>query len=258
MFNTSHVLGKLVENYVHSSIDGKRDCRLLIPGITKEIATQLHEHLRKNIPEEVSCYLVTEDESPNEDTGCISAVGLTSRRIGSFVAIVSPGQLVHIQDSIRGSGGAIRSMAFSEEWPWIDNGSEAFRFDGPVLNGILDEKEREWLRSLIIKGHLEYTRTYPRRSTIFLEEIIGSFKPTLYPEISGIREKFLFHVGIPHPSGTLSDPEKLIKDTSSLCKKIVDRCQKDEDVREQVLDRVQEILPENEQLAVKARRLISD
>lgn len=256
MFNTSQVLGKLVEKYVRTSIDGGRDCRLLIPGLTKEIATQLHEYIRAHVPSEVNCYLVTDDESPNQADGRISAIGLTSRRIGSFIAIINPGQLVHIQDSIRGSGGAIRSMAFSEEWPWIDNGSEAFRFDGPVLDGIIDgwsndDTEKAWFRSLIIDGLLEYTRTYPRRSQVFLEEIIGSFNVTLYPNIHDTRQKFLYHVGIPRPSGNIPPVEKLIKDSSSLCKKIVERCQKDEDVREQVLDRVHEILPEDKHEEVK-------
>jgi len=256
MFNTSEIIGKLVEEYVHTSIESGRDCRLLIPGLTKKIATQLHEYIKKHIPRGVSCYLVTEDQPANQCEGIISAVALTSVRIGSFVAIVDPGQLVHIQDSIRGSGGAIRSMTFSEEWPWIDNGSEAFQFDGPVLDALLgrwvsDEESREWFRALIIDGLLEYTRTYPRRNQVFLEDLIGSFNSTLYPDIEDIREKFLYHVGIPHSSGTIPPVEKLIKDSSTLCKKIVERCQKDEDVWEQVLDRVQELLPDEQREEVK-------
>jgi DNA phosphorothioation-dependent restriction protein DptH len=96
-----------------------------VPGLTRTIAGQLHEYL---LSKEINSYLVVgETDEPNEEKQYISANGLTSKRIGSFVVIAYPGQLIRIQDSVRGSGGAIRSIAFSEEWPWIDNGDEAFR-----------------------------------------------------------------------------------------------------------------------------------
>ena len=135
MLAVARVLGELLERYFRSSVDGNMGCRLLVPGLTRSIAGQLHDFL---VGKGINSYLViSEDEEPSESTRLIRAVGLTSKRIGSFVAIASPGQLVHIQDSIRGSGGTIRSLAFSEEWPWIDNGSEPFRFDGPVLDSFV-------------------------------------------------------------------------------------------------------------------------
>lgn len=243
----SNLLGELIERYVRSAADGNRDCRLLVPGLTRRIAHEIHEYLRK---QEINSYLVIgEDEEPSESEHLIRAVGLTSKRIGSFVSIASPGQLAHIQDSIRGSGGIIRSLAFSEEWPWIDNGSEPFRFDGPVLQALVqrwsdDVNEQAWLHEFVLDALLNHTRSNSRRAHILLEDMLGSFDPGLYPEISGIREKILCHVGVPRPSGALPTVSKLITDTSRLCKKIVSRCQKEEDIREQARDMVTEIIEE--------------
>ena len=168
MLAISRILGELIKNYFSSARDGDRDCRLLFPGLTRDIARQVHSYLMQQ--EIISYLVIDEDEQPNETDHLIRAVGLTSRRIGSFVAITSPGQLVHVQDSIRGSGGTIRSLAFSEEWPWIDNGSEPFRFDGPVLDALVQEwstdpSDQEWLRRFTLEGLLEHTRTFSRRAT---------------------------------------------------------------------------------------------
>jgi len=246
----SSVLGKLIEEYVRSAADGDRDCRLLVPGLTRKIAREVHQHLRE---QGVNSYLVIgADEEPNESEHLIRAVGLTSKRIGSFVSIATPGQLVHIQDSIRGSGGTIRSLAFSEEWPWIDNGSEPFRFDGPVLEALVqrwsdDASEQDWLRECVLDALIEHTRSSSRRAHILLEDILGSFQPDLYPEIPGTREKFLCHAGVPCPTGTLPAVSRLIRDSSRLCQRIVGRCQKEEDVREQARDMVAEVVKGAEQ-----------
>lgn len=251
----SFILGKAIEAYVLSAIAGGRDCRLVVPGLTKSIARQVHDYLKENLAPEIGSYLVIGDDDvdqPSEETGLIRAVGLTSKRIGSFVAIISPGQLIHIQDSIRGSGGAIRSLAFSEEWPWIDNGSEPFRFDGPILNELVklwssDQGEQAWLREFTLKGLLKYTKSSSERKDILLENILNSFEPTLYPGIENIREKFLFHSGIPRPKDLISDPNRLIKNLTNLSKKIVDRYQKDDDPRDRVRERINEIISNEEE-----------
>lgn len=254
MLTTSRVLGKLIESYVRSATSGDRDCRLLVPGLTREIARQVHRYL---LQERVSSYLVIgEDEEPSESDRLIRAVGLTSKRIGSFVAVASPGQLVHIQDSIRGSGGTIRSLAFSEEWPWIDNGSEPFRFDGPVLDALIqdwssDPGEQGWLREFTLDGLLEHTRSCSRRAQILLEDIIGTFSPTLYPGIGDVREKLLYHAGVPRPSGAVPGVPQMIRDSARLCQRIIERCQKDEGVRDQARDMVFEVVPEDERDEVR-------
>jgi len=249
MLATSRVLAKLIEGYVRSASSGNRDCRLLVPGLTGRIAREIHEYLLRR---GVSSYLVIgEEDEPSEANRLIRAVGLTSRRIGSFVAVATPGQLVHIQDSIRGSGGTIRSLAFSEEWPWIDSGSEAFRFDGPVLNALVQEwstdpAEQGWLRDFTLNGLLEHTRSSSRRASILLEAILGTFDPARYPGIRDVREKFLYHAGIPRPSGAVPDVPRMIRDSARLCRRIIERCQKDEDVRDQARDMISEVIPEGE------------
>ncbi len=246
---TSRVLAELVHKYVHSAVSVDRDCRLLVPGLTPRIAREVHEYL---LGKGISSFLaIGEDDQPSEAEKLMCAVGLTSKRIGSFVAIASPGQLGHIQDSIRGSGGIIRSMAFSEEWPWIDNGSEPFRFNGPVLDAIIqgwsaNPAEQEWLRDFVLRGLLEHTRPCSQRASIFLEDIIGSFSPTLYASIADVREMLLYHAGILRPLGTMPEVKRMIEDSTRLCQKIVTRCKGEDDVREQARQMVLEVVPEKD------------
>ena len=245
----SRILSELIERYFHSTVEGGRDCRLLVPGLTRKIAKQIHHLL---IEKDINSYLVIgSDEKPSESGHMLRAVGLTSKRIGSFVAIANPGQLAHIQDSIRGSGGTIRSLTFSEEWPWIDNGSETFRFDGPVLEALInywsDDFERQsWLREFVIAGLLEYTRSSSKRARIFLEDIIGSFDPTKYPEIADVRQKFLYHTGVPRFFGATPEVRRVIQKSIRLCKRIVEHCQNDLDARENARGMISEIIEENE------------
>lgn len=256
MLAIAQVLGELLESYFLSYLGGNRDCRLLFPGLTLNIARQLHDFL---VSKGINSYLVVgEDEQPNETTRLIRAVGLTSKRIGSFIAIASPGQLVHIQDSIRGSGGTIRSIAFSEEWPWIDNGSEPFRFDGPVLDRLVsrwseDKKKQEWIREFTLNGLVRSTQASSRRAQLLLEEILGTFESSRYPEIDDVRNKFLFHSGVPRTTGDIPTVERLIRTTSRLGQRVIERCQRDEDVREQARDMVTEIesIPEQEKDEVR-------
>ena len=247
--NTSQVLGELITEYFASSRKMDRDCRLLVPGLTRRIAREIHDHLRG---EEVNSYLVVgESCDPSEDERTIRAIALTSRRIGSFVAIAEPGELVNIQDSIRGSGGTIRTPAFSDEWPWIDNGSEPFQFDGPFLKSLVrrwsdDTCERDWLEEFVLRGLLEHTRASSRRADILLESILGTFHPSLYPDVGGIPERFLRHAGIPRPT-TLQRPGDAIARSDDLCRQILGRRRQDEDVRGQAHDRVQELFDPGEQ-----------
>ncbi len=255
MLTIAQVLGELLAEYYRSYLDGDRDCRLLVPGLTPRIARQLHDYLFSS---GVNSYLVIgEDERPSEDTRLIRAIGLTSKRIGSFVAIASPGQLAHIQDSIRGSGGTIRSMAFSEEWPWIDDGSEPFRFNGPVLDSVIrrwspEPGTQDWLREFILKGLVRFTQASSRRAQLLLEDILGEFDPSCYPEIDDVREKLLFHSGVPRPTDAVPSVTTLVRSSVSLCQKVIERCKKEEDVRDQARDMVLAVIPEGEQDEVQA------
>lgn len=248
MLAIPRVLGELIREYVQAAERAGRDCRLVVPGLTERIAREIHEYLNA---QGIKSYLVVgNDCPPNEEKRWIRPVGLTSKRIGSFVAVAAPGQLAHIQDSIRGSGGTIRSLAFSEEWPWIDNGSEAFRFDGPVLDRLVrawtsHKEERRWLREFILEGLVKGTRTSSWRARLLLENMLGTFDPASYPTLGDVREKFLFHVGVPRPSKGIPAVPTLIRNCTRLCQQIVERCQKEDDAREHARDvMVPEIIPD--------------
>ena len=252
MLTISSVLGRLIKEYQEDALANDRDSRLVVPGLSAKIAREVHEYLVGN---GITSYLVIGDDlAPDEEKSWIRPVGLTSKRIGSFVAVACPGQLAQIQDSIRGSGGTIRAVAFSEEWPWIDAGSEAFRFDGPVLSALVSRwdgtlEQREWLSDFVLKCLIPATRAYPRRAGLLLEEVLGQFSPSLYPEIVDVRLKMLFHAGLPCPGAVDALPpvDKLIRVTSRLCERIVDRCRKEDDVRQLALLMVQEVFPGDEQ-----------
>lgn len=243
MLTTAKVLCQLVRRYTTIFLENDRDCRLLIPGLTAKLARQVHELLVEN---DINSFLVIgEDSSPSEEAKLITAQGLTSKRIGSFVGVVTPGQLVHIQDSIRGSGGTIRSMAFSEEWPWIDDRDEAFRFDGPFVDLLIDQwcddpATKSWFRQLILEGLVKHTKSSPKRSGLLLEVLLGSFDPTANPEIEDVREKFLCHIGIPRRS-PVPGVDRLIGSATQLSSKILHRCEKEDDLRQQVLDRADDV-----------------
>lgn len=246
---TSQVLGELITEYFASSRNMDRDCRLLVPGLTRRIAREIHDYLRAK---DVNSYLVVgESSDPSKEERTIRAIALTSKRIGSFVAIADPGELVNIQDSIRGSGGTIRTPAFSDEWPWIDNGSEPFRFNGPFLQSLVrrwsdDAGERDWLQEFVLRGLVEHTRASSRRADILLESILGTFHASLYPEVGGIRERFLRHAGIARPTA-LHRPRDVIRSSDHLCNQVLRRCRQDEDVRDQAHDRVRELFDQGEQ-----------
>jgi hypothetical protein len=249
MLATSRVLSVLIERYFNSSVSGGRDCRLVVPGLSRRIAQELHGGLiSSGIP---SFLVVGEDQQPDPVGKWISAIGLTSKRIGSFVAIATPGQLVHIQDSVRGSGGAIRSLAFSEEWPWIDDGIEAFRFAGPFIDALIsewtaDRSRGEWLKDFILSGLLENTRAASDRARVLLEEVLGAFANAEYPDIPDVRLRLLFHAGIPRPAAAIPDAPSVIRETGRLCRRIVERCQKEDDIRGHVRDIAAEVVPEAE------------
>ncbi len=242
----SSVLGELIEKHFLLATRGGKDCRLLVPGLTRKIAKQIHHYLQK---QGIKSYFVIGSDGadePSEKDHFITAEGLTSKRIGSFVAVVTPGKLVYIQDSVRGSGGAIRSLSFSEEWPWIDHGIESLRFNGPVLDLLVqrwssDKAKQDWLREFTLEL-LENTGSSSSRVHIFLEEIVGAFNSNLYPDVSGIREKFLCHSGVPYPRGHLLPVKQLVKDTNELCRKIVTRCRREDGLRKQLEERVIEVV----------------
>lgn len=254
MLNIPSVLGRLIKEYHEDALANGRESRIVVPGLTPKISSEIHEYLLEN---GITAYLVIGDDlSPDKDKLWIRPVGLTSKRIGSFVAVACPGQLSHIQDSIRGSGGTIRSVAFSEEWPWIDNGSESFRFNGPVLKQLVtkwatSKEDQKWLSEFVLTCLVPSTRSCSQRANVLLEELLGNFSPTLYRELGDVRLKMLFHSGIPLPEGDIPPVNRLRHNTSRLCERIVDVCRKEDEARHQALDMVPKVVPSEEESIVK-------
>ena len=151
MSNTGILLSNLLLTYIRG-IKPDANYRLIVPGLTKSLAQEMHNIL---LGENINSFLViNEQEKPSESKRWISPVNLTTMRIGSFVAITDIAALSEIRDSIQGTGGVIRSRAFSEEWPWIDNGPEWARFNGPFINQLLaqwtdDNATEDWLNEII-------------------------------------------------------------------------------------------------------------
>ena len=250
MLSISSVLGQLFKEYHEYALASDRDSRIVVPGLILRISREVHEYL---LEKGITAYLVIGDDlSPDKDKSWIRPDGLTSKRIGSFVAVACPGQLAHIQDSIRGSGGAIRSVAFSEEWPWIDNGNESFRFDGPVLKGLVsrwagNKEKQQWLSEFVLSCLVASTRSSSQRASLLLEKLLGEFSPTLYPDLDDVRLKMLFHSGMPRPEGDIPPVDRLLRNTSRLCERIVERCRKEDATREQALDMVPKVFSSGEE-----------
>ena len=241
------VLGDLIKDYVTSVSQAAGEYRLIVPGLTTQIGEELHDILRER---GINSYLVIgKSRSPDEEKQWLLPLSLTSVRIGSFIAISDPGTLSDVQDSIRGSGGAIRSAALSEEWPWIDNGSDTFQFVGSFLPKLVslwtsDEDLQVWLRSLIATPLLESTRRGRNRVDLLLGRILGNFDSSLPPELLEVRERFLFHCGIPKPDDANESPAKIIRSTQSLVHRILDRVKEEPNLREQVLKNVDASSPD--------------
>ena len=211
----SRVLGDLAGRHVAMALSDERDCRLIFPGLTESLAVELHEELRRRlfrradgIASDIPIYLALDyPESsldPDKVKGWLHYEAVTSVRHGSFVAVCMPKVFPKLHDSIRGTGSPIRGLTFTDEWPWKDDGMEAFRFSGPVLDAILDAwttdaASHQWMRKLIIEGLLPATAPLRDavRVSLLLEELLGSFEPAFYPELDDIVDKFCFHCGIP-------------------------------------------------------------
>lgn len=241
----SDVVGEIIRQRFHSPDASEGECRLLVPGLTRRIALEIHTYL---CAEGITSHLVIGgDENPSEKLRHISAIGLTSKRIGSFVAVANPDQVSHIQDSIRGTGGAIRSAAFAEEWPWKDDGSQDFRFEGAVLDRMLAKWtqsaiEHEWLRKLVLRMK-DDSRVGSNRAELFLENILGTAGAAKSHDVdSDPREWLLYAAGVPRPVDPFPDAKSLIDDTTRLCKRVAERHMNDDDLRSTLHARVGEIV----------------
>lgn len=241
MSQIAEILGDLVVRYFEHSASVGGECRIVVPGLTRHLAQEIQAHLRGM--QKPSYLVVDQDETPDRQRQWMRADGLTTKREGSLIIVSYPGVLSLIQDSIRGSGGTIRSEAYSDEWPWLDNGNEAFRFDGPFLDALLDkwcsdQGDRDWMREIILKGLIPATSGHHDRANLLLCELLDSFDPQGTSEELGLREMFLNHCGLPWDKdcGEKSAKE-LCQSVSGVCTNVLDACT-GPDVRQEVADRI--------------------
>jgi hypothetical protein len=260
MSKVAEALCALVKRYYASVKSDSVECRVVLPGLTSVVAEQVHEALRDaSLP---SLLVVPGSMPPSQADARLRAEGLTSLRHGDMIIVTWPGELSRIQDSIIGAGGAVRNSCFSDEWPWVDDGNEYFRFGGPFLDALLNlwgasSTDRTWLAD-VISAIVSATRSSIARGPLLLEEILGTFSSDLYPELTTLREKFLFHAGIPRPGALLNpaswDSKSMIRDLGALGK-IVGEARLEVDTRGDVMERVAEVEP-NEVARPKLRAAV--
>lgn len=248
------ILGELAASHVLEVLSENRDCRLIFPGLTRSLALELHEQLRQQLAvtgRRLPVYLALDHPGPldpDETKGWLQYEAVTSVRQGSFIVVCMPKVLPRLHDSIRGSGGPIRAVVFSDEWPWRDDGAEPFRFDGPVLEAILERwslggEDARWCREILLRGLIPATA--PLRDSVrvplLLEEIIGAFGPDLYPELVDLLDKFFFHCGIPRlVSRENQEPSNHISTVTRTARALDEQRQKNPEFRDHL---VRDVLP---------------
>ena len=243
-------LDAAIARYMEAAVNGRRDTRLLVPAPTPQIANDVHALLLRRATDRYRVYHVISDTRKPDKKRCrIRPSGLTSLRLGSFVAMVDPGQLTHIHDSIRGTGGSVRVEAFSDEWPWIDSGMEPLQFDGPILQKLLenwgltvDHRDWKWIWDLVIKGLLSHTRTMSNRAEVLFERVLTHVDRNALADLPGVGEKLLFRAGIPRPVPPPSDDiGKFVSEQTRLCHRIVEKHRDEVELREHLHDLVRDL-----------------
>jgi hypothetical protein len=251
MLTTSKVLAGLIRDYIGSVAQGGREFRVVIPGLTAKVGAEVHELLRAA---NLNSYLaISSERTPDKSLRWLDPISLTNIRIGSFVAITDPGAMAEVRDSVRGTGGAIRSVGFSEEWPWIDDGSESFRFRAPFAPALVAlwttvKDEQAWLRSFLIDGLVPATRRIPERAPLLLDVILGGFDSSANLSSGNTCERFLRHCGVPKPVAIASDAKGLVKDTRLLIRGILERARKESDLRGSIKAKITDTEPKAAEL----------
>jgi hypothetical protein len=239
MLLTSQILARLISECKPPRQNGVVEHRLVVPGLTHCVAREVQAELRRI---GVRSFLATKTD-PDKDRQHLLPTSLTTMRIGSLVAIAEPGTLSEIHDSLHGSGGTIRSVAFSEEWPWIPTANESFSFSHRFLPALVEiwkpsEEDRKWLLGFIARSLLDSTVSDPDRSRILFEDILGRFQPDSGPRSLSLKERFLLHCGIPKPDQGLLDPIATARNTVALIKLINSRALSEEGLRKSIHENV--------------------
>jgi len=125
------IVGDLIKSYVQSERESSQDCRIVVPVLTQKIAQQLHEYLLTNLHPK---FLLTEspemkrrfkreraEKSGGKSYQCTARFFRNNYKSRPATYIPDP--------SWNGRNDSI--MAFREDWPWSDEGSETFRLTDP-------------------------------------------------------------------------------------------------------------------------------
>lgn len=231
------VLAHIVNEYFEGIASDDRESRLLIPAPTKRIGFQLQEILLNSNISTESFLIIdsdSDDEKPDANKGWMHANGLTSKRIGSFIVISQPGQLSRIQESVVGSGGAVR-QSFEDEWPWANGHEiELFSFEDVILPRIVDEwvsdqnsSEIYWIKNILLSAIFPAVRKSASREIQFFDHLIDGFDPSANAACGNIRQRFLYHCGLPRWSNDEQpcEPEEYIEHTAKVSKAIANLMQ---------------------------------
>ncbi|MBT8541215.1 ATP-binding protein [Polynucleobacter paneuropaeus] len=264
MRNVSNTLFKLITKYYLGLQQAGTDCRIVVPGLTKRIADNLHQLL---IDGGYPSFLVIPSNGelkPSEEDRRVVAAGLTSLRQGSMIIVTYPGEIPNLQDSLIGAGGAIRSFAFSDEWPWVPTANNAFRFEGPFLDALIaewteDKLVGELLKQLIIEGLLKQTGPCVSRAELFLNSILDDFDFSRTASNSVLLD-FIYFCGLPCPalSGSPLKDIKRYVDNATLLAIDIDSRHEQSNVRPELLERIDEIFSKEEVKLVEIKSFIQE
>jgi hypothetical protein len=256
-------LFSLVKDYFDRVSSGGAECRVVVPGVTRQVATLLHERLLDGgLPSFLVISLDMGD--PDQATRTMYAPALTSVRQGPMIIVTSPGELANIQDSVVGSGGAVRSFAFSDEWPWVDDGSEIFRFDGPFLARLAahwtsQPIDQEWLSQTIL-SIVKASAGNIHRANLLFDELLGKFSDRHYPSLPTLRHRFLFHCGIAMPDAITASNEawgEQLEKLESLGNSVLD-AYGHVGQRQEVLARAEELVISDPPALMRLQRQVND
>ena len=86
MNTVAEILGKIIQRHFAITIGQRRDCRLLVPGITKQVASDIHRFLRADERSSKHSFLVVaKPEEPDAGKGWLYAEGLTTVKPRRFL-----------------------------------------------------------------------------------------------------------------------------------------------------------------------------
>ena len=229
------VLADLVSNYLQGMGGAGAERRVVIPGLTPRIAKDLQILLEQS---DIPTYLVIPRDGglvPDAGKRWLYAEALTSVRHGSMIVVVFPGEISRIHESMIGTGGAIRSPIFSDEWPWVDDGNEFFSYRDRFMGSLLDQwqvpgESRLAFRSLLT--HLTFaTGANVARAKMLLEDILGGFVSAHGTGTPPVLEQFMRHAQVlrpitVNPSNTVA-VNKMWADLGGFCSAVAARCAED-------------------------------